>query len=303
VSPERGAVLSVPSQAGERLSPPSVAAALQDATSRLADAGVADPRRDARLLLAAVLDVESGVLLGWPERRLDGDESARFQDFVRRRAEREPVARIRGSREFWSLPFQVTPATLDPRPDSETLIEAALADFPDLAAPLRVIDFGTGTGCLLLSFLAERRVARGIGVDRSPAALACAAANAAALSLADRASFVASDWGAALRGDADVILANPPYIESAAIAGLEPEVARYEPVGALDGGADGLDAYRKLAFETGRLLAPLGRAYFELGAGQAPSVARIMARAGLAIRGTRRDLAGVERCLLVERSA
>jgi release factor glutamine methyltransferase len=264
---------------------------------------VPDTRSDARLLLAAALDVEPAVVFGSPERRLSPDEGARFDVLVRRRAAREPVARILGRREFWSLSFRVSPATLDPRPDSETLVEAALADVGDRAAPLRIVDFGTGTGCLLLALLSELPKASGIGIDRSPDALACAAANAAALGLADRGRFVASDWGTALAGPADVILANPPYIERGAIAGLDPEVARYDPATALDGGADGLDAYRALAEEVARLLAPGGRGYLELGDGQSAAAARIMAGAGLRICGTRRDLAGVERCLLVERSA
>jgi release factor glutamine methyltransferase len=288
--------------AGEGEREATVATALRAAAARLAASGVPEPRLDARLLLAEALGAEPAAVFGWPERRLGAAERERFAGLVERRARREPVSRILGRREFWSLPFRVVPATLDPRPDSETLVEAALAEFADVSAPLRVLDFGTGTGCLLLAFLSERPSATGIGVDLAPAALACARANAAALGLGGRARFVASDWDAALAGTADVILANPPYIEAGAIAALDPEVALHDPRRALDGGADGLDAYRALAVGTARLLAPEGQAFLELGQGQAAAVAALMTAAGLAVRAIRRDLAGEERCLVVSRS-
>jgi release factor glutamine methyltransferase len=275
---------------------------LRDATACLAAVGVAEPRLDARLLLAEALGVDAAVVFGWPERRLSAVERDRFAGFLERRARREPVSRILGRREFWSLQFRVVPATLDPRPDSETLVEAALAELPDPAAPLRVVDFGTGTGCLLLAFLSERPNATGIGVDLAPAALACARANAEALGLGARARFVASDWGAAVAGTADIILANPPYIEAGAIAGLDPEVALYDPARALDGGVDGIEAYRALAAEAARLLAPCGRVFLELGQAQAAPVAALLAARGLAVRAVHRDLAGVERCLVAGRS-
>ncbi|MCB2100690.1 MAG: HemK family protein methyltransferase, partial [Rhodobacterales bacterium] len=194
---------------------------------------------------------------------------------------------------------------LTPRPDTETLVEAALAwaalDRVDGGgAHGTVLDFGTGSGCLLLSLLAEWPDARGVGVDISPQALAVAAGNARAAGLDGRATFVLSDWGAAL-GDArfDVIVANPPYIPDGDIDGLAPEVARHEPRLALSGGADGLDAYRLLANETARRLHPGGAAFFELGIGQADAVAGLMAAAGLAPLGLREDLSGVVRCLAV----
>ena len=253
------------------------------ATARqLAAAGIANPRHEARLLHAlAVAD------------------DARLADYVRRRVAHEPYSRIRGAREFWSLDFALSPDTLDPRPDSETLIDAALAALPDRTAPLRVADLGTGTGALLLALLSEYPNATGLGVDVLPGAVVTAARNAAALGMADRAQFVVGDWAEANLGAADVILANPPYIPSGEIAALPPDVVRFDPRRALDGGDDGLMAYRALAPVVRRTLKPDGWAFFEFGAGQTEAVARIMVAADLHVTGVRRDLAGCERCVTI----
>jgi release factor glutamine methyltransferase len=208
------------------------------------------------------------------------------------------VSRLVGEREFWSLPFAVTPATLDPRPDSETLVEAALARTADRAAPVRLLDLGTGSGCLLLALLHELRAAWGVGTDRSAAAVAAARANAVRLGLADRARFVVADWAAPLAGRFDIVLANPPYIERGAIAGLAPEVARHDPVLALDGGPDGLDAYRAILAGLEALVAPRGRAYLEIGDGQAGAVSALLEAAGFADLELAHDLAGRARCLV-----
>jgi release factor glutamine methyltransferase len=173
---------------------------------------------------------------------------------------------------FWTLDLEVSPATLIPRADSETLVEAALDACPDKGAALRVLDLGTGTGALLLAVLSELPAASGVGVDLKPEAAALAARNAARLGLVGRARFLAGDWAAALSRRFDLILCNPPYIESAAITGLMPEVARHEPASALDGGADGLDAYRRIIADLPRLLAPRGVAVLELGQGQQAAV-------------------------------
>jgi release factor glutamine methyltransferase len=205
---------------------------------------------------------------------------------------REPLALILGSREFWSLDIAVSRDTLVPRPDSETLIEAALAAFADGRPPARVLDLGTGTGCLLLAALAEFPAAFGIGVDRSEAAAALAANNAARLNTADRAAFLCGDWADALSARFDLILCNPPYIPSADIAGLMPEVACHEPRSALDG------AYRSLLPDLHRLLSVQGVAVFELGVGQAETVAKMAQDAGFAT-SLRQDLSGIARALVL----
>lgn len=217
-----------------------------------------------------------------------------FRPLLDRRTAREPLALITGRQEFWSLEFEVSGDTLIPRADSETLIEAAIGARPRVG---RVLDLGTGTGCLLLSALTEYRDAWGLGLDRVPAAAALARRNAAALGLSGRAAFACADWAAPVDGRFDLVLSNPPYIESAAIAGLMPEVARHEPRSALDGGVDGLDAYRTLIGALPRLLAPGGLAVFELGAGQAPAVSALAD--GFRI-GVRHDLAGTARAILLE---
>lgn len=281
----------------------TIATALREAASRLAAAGIDEPRREARVLLAAALQADSTAILGYPERELAADEAARIADLVGRRVAREPAARLLGRREFWSLDFKLSPETLVPRPDSETLVEAALAAIPDRTAPLRLLDFGTGTGCLLLALLSELPAATGIGVDIAAGAAAAACENAAALGLGDRAAFFVGKWGDAISsGGFDVIIANPPYIRSDAIAGLAPEVARHEPRRALDGGADGLVEYRLLAPDIRRLLSTAGVALLEVGAGQAGSVATTAKRAGLEVHDIRRDLSGVERCLLLRKA-
>ena len=225
--------------------------------------------------------------------------AAVHRTLIARRAAHEPLAYIIGRREFWSLEFAVSPATLIPRPESETLIEAAAAIFASRSPPTRLLDLGTGTGCLLLAALHEFPGAFGIGTDRSPAAARLATANAAALGLAGRAAVLCADWAAPLTARFDLILCNPPYIPTSNIGELMPEVARHEPIGALDGGADGLAAYRHIVPNLPALLQPDGVAVVELGAGQAGSVAAMAAEFGLAAT-TRPDLAGIARALVLQ---
>ena len=274
----------------------TVDAALRRGTEALNAARIEDARAEARLLLAHVLGVTRERLLLDRGAPLDDAALGRFDALIARRAAHEPVAYLTGAREFWSLGFEVTRDTLIPRPESETLIEALLDRVTDRTAPLRVLDLGTGSGCLLLALLSELPQASGIGVDLSAGALAVARRNAVRLGLADRASFVQGRWGEALSGRFDLIVVNPPYV--AAGAPLPPDVAAYEPASALFAGPSGLDAYAALAPDLARLLAPTGVAALELGAGQAESVAALLSRAGLEPRDRRRDLAGHERCMV-----
>ncbi len=278
-------------------------AAAAVACARLAAAGVAAPRLDARLLVAHVLGVAPQTVFTRPETPLSAAQAATLDSLVTRRAAREPVSRIVNRRGFWTLDLALGPDTLDPRPDSETLVEALLAALPGRDRRLRVVDFGTGSGCLLLALLTERPAAWGLGVDRSPGALAVARANAAACGLAGRTAFVCADWGRGLDGCFDAILANPPYIPSDEIAGLEPEVAVFDPRLALAGGPDGLDCYRVLVPHVARLLTSGGAAALEVGAGQAEAVGQMAQDAGLTVAEIRRDLGGVPRCVVAIRPA
>jgi release factor glutamine methyltransferase len=271
------------------------------ATAQLGAAGIAEARHEARLILAVALEIDPAMVLGYPERPVDDESRARFDGLVERRLKHEPFSRLKGMREFWSLDFALSPETLDPRPDSETLIDAALAHLPDRLAPLRLLDFGTGTGCLLLALLSELPNATGLGIDILPGAVETACRNALALGLSARAQFSLGDWDRGIEGEADVILANPPYIPSQEIPSLAPEVAAYEPRGALDGGPDGLDAYRALAPATQRLLTRGGLACIEIGAGQASPVAGLLRKSGLMINEIRYDLSGLARCLVATR--
>ena len=216
-----------------------------------------------------------------------------------RRAARAPLAFLTGTQAFWTLELEVSPATLIPRADSEALIAAALAACPDRGAVGRILDLGTGTGCLLLAALTEFPAAFGVGVDRVPAAAALAARNARRVGLAGRCAMLCADWAAPLAGRFDLVLANPPYIESATIAGLMPEVARHEPLSALDGGADGLDAYRAVLAALPGLLLPAGVAVLEMGAGQAAPVAALARDAGFRVAALQHDLAGIARAAVV----
>ena len=272
---------------------------LADATRRLGEAGVEQPRRDARLLLCQALGSGPEALIGEPGRVLDGEERSRADGLLARRAAREPVARIVGRREFWSLPFALTPATLDPRPDSETLIESVLAELGESDKTGMILDLGCGSGCLLLALLSELPEAWGLGIDIAGACPKTAKDNAARLGLANRSAFLQGNWGDALAPGWDVVLCNPPYLRSAEIEGLEPEVARFEPRRALDGGPDGLQAYRRLLPQVARLLKPTGLAALEVGPGQARPVSRLARENNLDAACINNDLAGRERCLIL----
>ncbi|WP_096700706.1 peptide chain release factor N(5)-glutamine methyltransferase [Magnetospirillum sp. 15-1] len=275
--------------------------AINAAAARLTGVGIDTAHYDARLMVAEVLGVEMRRLPSSHHAELNGDEAARLAAMLDRRLVREPMSHILGRRGFWTLEFQVTADTLDPRPDTEALIEAVLAALDDRGRPRRLLDFGTGTGCILLTLLSELGHSTGLGIDASQAALAVAGRNAGVLGLASRAEFRLGDWGNGLEGAFDVVVSNPPYIPDGDIDGLEPEVARYEPRSALAGGPDGLECYRRLIPHMARLLASGGVAALEVGAGQAAEVSALLAAAGLPGATTRRDLGGIERCVIVQR--
>ena len=281
-----------------------LAEALREIGGRLGPAGIAEPRREARLLLAAATGLSQAQLVAEPTRHLDEAAAGRLAELARRRESREPRSRILGRREFWSLSFALGPETLDPRPDSETLIEAALAWLgPSRGRAegpmLKILDLGTGTGCLLLALLSELPRAEGLGIDAQPGAVAITRANAEALGLGARARFRTGDWGQGIGERFDVILCNPPYVPAAEIAWLEPEVARFDPWLALSGGSDGLDSYRALALQLPDLLAGEGRAFIELGFGQAAAATKLFEAGGLQAVNCRTDLAGIPRCLVL----
>jgi len=259
---------------------------------------------DARVLAAEALGWDQGKVAAETGYRLAPDERSRLDALLARREAREPVAYLTGRCEFWSLEFAVTENVLVPRPDSETLIEAALAAVGDKNRALGVLDLGTGSGCLLLALLSELPAAGGLGVDVSEAALAVAARNAAALGLEGRADFMLSDWDAGVSGGVegrfDLVAANPPYVADGEFAALEPEVARFEPRLALAGGADGLDCYRLLAPRLGRLLAAGGKAFVEIGAAQAEAVTGLFESGGLRVVSVHPDLAGRPRVIEAE---
>ncbi len=276
-----------------------VATKLDAITRRLEAAGVDSARLDARLLVGAATGETTAGLIARPERRLSLQEAHRLSAMVARRCAREPMAHILGVREFWSLDFEVSASVLTPRPDSETIIEAACEYMPARDRQYRILDLGTGSGCLLLALLHEFPAASGVGVDISPAAIALARRNAEKLGLGARAEFIAGDWSEPLAGRFDVVISNPPYIASGDIEGLEPEVAHYEPRGALDGGQDGLDAYRALLPLAVQVLAPGGLVLFEMGAGQDQAIDSLAAAEGFKTAGLRADITGVPRVAIL----
>ncbi len=273
---------------------------LRDAAVALAAAGIDNVRFEARLLLAHAAGLSAEQLIARGAEPAPAAVAERLRALTARRVLREPMAYILGEREFWGLPFKVSPAVLVPRPDSETLIEAALALMPDRQRPWRILDLGVGSGCLLLTLLREYPAASGVGLELSEEALAVAQANAEALGVDMRARLVLGDWQQPdwqqrLGGPFDLLVSNPPYIEAGAIERLMPEVARFEPRLALDGGPDGLAAYRNIATAAPALMAPDGRVLVESGEGQVTEISRIFASAGLAMEAPWRDLAGIDR--------
>ena len=278
-----------------------VADLLRDAAARLRRAGTDAPRLDARCLLGHATGRDPAGLAARGNDVVARDAVRRFRRLVSRRLAREPTSRIVGAREFWSLTFELGDAVFDPRPDSETLVEAVLSAAPDREAPARLLDLGTGSGCLLAALLGELPNATGVGVDVDPAALRVARRNLVRNGLRRRARLVCANWGDAVGGGFDVVVANPPYVATRDMDGLAPEVVDHDPRRALFGGRDGLDAYREIAPDLFRLVRPAGLAALEIGRGQSGSVAALLRGAGFTAIESRRDLAGVERCLLASR--
>ena len=269
--------------------------AWQGAKKRLEAAGLSGPVIDARLLVEAAADATRADIVGDPYRALTPDQEARLEDYLTRRERREPVSHILGRKGFWKIMLNVTPDVLTPRPDTETVVEWVLRDFPEIAR-WSVLDLGVGSGAILLSILAERPAAKGLGVDISEDALAVARENAANLGLADRVALLRGDWTAGLGDNSfDLVVSNPPYIASAVIETLEPEVRDHEPRLALEGGTDGLDHYRTRAGEILRVLKPGGRFAVEIGFDQKTAVEALFRDAGAQGVQTLRDLGDRDR--------
>jgi release factor glutamine methyltransferase len=279
----------------------TVETARRSLTARFKSGQIDSAELDARILLGAALGLDLTGVIAAGSRLLTSDESIRLEAFAHRRLAGEPVARLLGFKEFWGLPLQLSAETLVPRPDTETVVELALEMLragPDPSRRLRIADIGTGSGAILLALLSELPDAYGLGTDISVAALRTASGNAARLGFAPRAAFVACDYAAALSGPFDLILSNPPYIRSAEIAGLAKEVRDNDPHRALDGGADGLDAYRALIPQAARLLAHRGALVVEAGRGQSGEIEGLMTAAGLTPeRPPKADLAGIPRAV------
>jgi len=301
MTPRAANALARPEGAGAR----TVAEARRALAQKFRVAGLDSPELDARILVGHALGLDHAALAAAGARALDAAERAVIAGLAARRLKREPIARIVGRKEFWSLPLRVDAATLVPRPETETVVEAALAAIDShgpRAGVGRIADLGTGSGALLLALLTELPNATGIGTDTNLEALALARDNARRLGLS-RAQFIACDMAAALGGPFDLIVSNPPYIASGAIAALAPEVRDFDPRPALDGGPDGLDFYRAIAASVPALLRPGGALVVELGARQAEAVAALFSAVGLAPSPPYPDVGGVPRALLARRAA
>lgn len=288
--------------AGTRSAAATVAAVRRELTRRLGAAGIDSPALDARILVGHALGLTLTGIVAAADRNLGTAEVAAIEVLAARRLCREPVARITGTREFWGLPFTVTADVLVPRPETETVVEQALAALAHREHP-RIVDLGTGSGCILVALLSELPGATGLGTDRDGAVLAAARANARALGVLPRAAFAACDFADALASSScDAVVTNPPYVRSGDIAALEPEVRAFDPPAALDGGGDGLAAYRVIAAQAARILTPAGVVVAEIGHGQAPEVGAVFAARGFAVTAVVPDLGGVDRAVVMRRA-
>ena len=280
----------------------SRAEALAWLTERFDHAGIEAPKREARLALCQAGDLQPASLIAAPDMALGEGAAVRLAEVAARRAAGEPLSKITGRREFWGLMLAVSPDVLDPRPETETLVEAALKLLGARRRdPLRILDLGVGSGAILCALLSECPAAHGLGIDASQAAVDVARSNIEACGFGARAEIRLGVWTEGVEGPFDLIVSNPPYIRSADIDGLAREVRDFDPRLALDGGADGLDAYRAILPASVKLLAPGGRLIVEVGSGQGGDVLGLAARLGFVHAETRRDLAGIERVVIGER--
>jgi release factor glutamine methyltransferase len=269
-----------------------------EAASVLSAAGFEEPRREARRLIAETLGISQTELFGHPDHAVSDEQIRRARVLLDRVAAGEPLARLLGVGEFWGLKFVLSADTLDPRPETETIVEAVLSRNVDRDRPLRFLDLGAGTGCILLALLAEFQNASGFGVDIAEGAVRTAVRNSALLGFADRAHFFVGDWVNAVSSGFDVIVTNPPYIATNTIPLLPREVAEYDPRRALDGGKDGFCSYRKIAEAAPRLLFRHGIVVMEVAASQADTVAALLMVNGLQVEEIKMDLAGIARCVI-----
>ncbi|MDP2698414.1 peptide chain release factor N(5)-glutamine methyltransferase [Thalassospira sp.] len=279
---------------------------MADGTLRLQQAGCDTPRLDARLLLSAATGMDSGRIMAFTDETVEDAQVTIFDALIDRRRAREPVSRILGRRDFWRYSFALNEATLDPRPDSETLVAWCIEKITAMGGQRWLVDFGTGTGCLLLSVLADVPDATGMAIDISPRAIDCARDNAVALGVDGRCDFYVSDWDASLPSghvchNFDAVISNPPYIARPEMAGLSAEVRDYDPEIALTDGADGLSAYRILARVAYERLRPGGFVMFEIGRGQEADVSALLEQAGFAGIAYRKDLGGIIRCVAADK--
>ncbi len=265
-------------------------------SEHLARSGVDTPLREARLILQYALGISYLTIITDPTYDLDPDQVLKAKKWAQRRAQREPLSKIIGKKEFWGLDFKVTCQTLDPRPDSETLIEAVIEAYPIKTHPWKILDLGTGSGCLILSLLHEYPQAQGMAIDQSSEALKVAMETAHSLNLIDRLCLKQGCWTQGLNEHFDIIVSNPPYIALNTL--LEPEVANFDPPEALFAGADGLDAYRQIAQDVGRVMNLGAHLFLEIGIDQDKSVEEIFISQGFKLKNKKRDLANIVRCLI-----
>jgi len=295
-----------PKMSAHNINKPTIKQRLIAGAEQLERAGIENPRMEARMLGALAINAGPETVVGESDREMTIEENEIFVSSLRRRCNHEPMAYITGLREFWSLAFKVTPATLIPRPDSETLIEGVLAQIDDKSGAIRILDLGTGSGCLLLALLSELGNARGVGVDASIDALEVAKLNANNLGLSGRAEFINADWNSpefieTLGEKFDLVISNPPYISNSELQQLDITVSAHEPMSALDGGADGLDSYRAIVGILDKLLNDDGVAAFEVGFTQGETVALMLSQSAMQVIEIREDLSGIGRAVLARK--